>query len=227
MRIGDCSSDVCSADLGRYIDDIAMPGAVHAAFVRSSRAHSSISIDTAAAKAMPGVLLVLTGEDWAAARLGVLPCVWQIRSSDGSPMREALCEVLARDRVLHVGDTIAVVVAETKAQALDAAEAIDIDYEVLPAIVETRRCLDDDAPVLHPRFGSNLVFDVERGDAAAVADAFEIADHVTELEQLNNSAAPSPMEPRSILASYDPSADRSKIGRAPCRERVCKYVYTT
>src|SRR3546814_16801725 len=101
-------------------------------------------------------------------------------------MREALCEVLARDRVLHVGDTIAVVVAETKAQALDAAEAIDIDYEVLPAIVETRRCLDDDAPVLHPRFGSNLVFDVERGGAAPVADAFEIADHVTELELLNN-----------------------------------------
>src|SRR3546814_8847558 len=85
-----------------------MPGAVHAAFVRSSHAHAMISIDTAAAKAMPGVLLVLTGEDWAAARLGVLPCVWQIRSSDGSPMREALCEVLARDRVLHVGDTIAV-----------------------------------------------------------------------------------------------------------------------
>src|SRR3546814_14370813 len=91
---------------GRYIDYIAMPGAVHAAFVRSSHAHSMISIDTAAAKAMPGVLLVLTGEDWAAARLGVLPCVWQIRSSDGSTMREALCEVLARDRVLHVGDTI-------------------------------------------------------------------------------------------------------------------------
>src|SRR3546814_3357180 len=77
-----------------------MPGAVHAAFVRSSHAHAMISIDTAAAKAMPGVLLVLTGEDWAAARLGVLPCVWQIRSSDGSPMREALCEVLARDRAL-------------------------------------------------------------------------------------------------------------------------------
>src|SRR3546814_18190183 len=105
-------------------------------------------------------------------------------------MREALCEVLARDRVLHVGDTIAVVVAETKAQALDAAEAIDIDYEVLPAIVETRRCLDDAAPVLHPRFGSNLVFDVERGAAAAVADAFEIVDHVTELELLNTRVAP-------------------------------------
>src|SRR3546814_4942454 len=109
MRISDWSSDVCSSDLredwrfltgrGRYIDDIAMPGAVHAAFVRSSHAHAMISIDTAAAKAMPGVLLVLTGEDWAAARLGVLPCVWQIRSSDGSPMREALCEEIGRAHV--------------------------------------------------------------------------------------------------------------------------------
>src|SRR3546814_3663408 len=178
---------------GRYIDDIAMPGAVHAAFVRSSHAHAMISIDTAAAKAMPGVLLVLTGEDWAAASLGVLPCVWQIRSSDGSPMREALCEVLARDRVIHVGDTIAVVVAETKAQALDAAEAIDIDSEVLPAIVETRRCLDDDAPWLHPPFRSHLYFAVRRSHPPAVADDFEIDDNVTAMEQLNNSAAPSPL----------------------------------
>ena len=194
---------------GRYIEDIPIAHAVHAAFVRSPHAHARIrSIGTEAVAGMPGVLKTLTGRDWVAAGFGALPCVWHVRSRDGSAMNEALCRALAEDRVLHVGDTVAAVIAETRAQALDAAEALAIDYEPLPAIVDARLALEPGSPILHPAFGTNLVFDVEHGDAGAADAAFRAAEHVTALDLTNNRLAPCPMEPRSLIGWYDATEDR-------------------
>src|SRR3712207_3013895 len=117
---------------GQYTDDIVRPGQTHAYILRSPHAHAAVrGIDAAAAKAMPGVVVVFTGADMAG--IGGLPRGWQIHGKDGSPMAEPKHPVLAEGKVRHVGDPVAVVIAETRAQAKDAAEAITVDYEVLPA----------------------------------------------------------------------------------------------
>ena len=134
---------------GNYVDDMAVPGMVHAVFARSPHAHAAIcKIATARAAAMPGVLAVLTARDWQAAGLGKLVCVHPMPFSDGRPMNEALRPLFAADKVCHVGDPTACVIAETRPQAEDAAEAVEIDYDPLPAVTDIARALDPDAPVV-------------------------------------------------------------------------------
>src|SRR5689334_19268767 len=123
---------------GTYTDDINRPGQLYASIVRSERPHLRLrAIDTAAAKASPGVVAVFTGADMQADNIGGLPCGWQIHSKDGSPMIEPPHPVLAVDVVRHVGDPVAAVIAETREEAREAAEAVEVDYEILPAVIDT------------------------------------------------------------------------------------------
>ena len=189
---------------GNYVDDMTLPGMAFAEFVRSPHAHAvirNIAIDRAAA--MPGVLKLLTASDWEAAGLGELVCVHPMPFSDGRPMNEALRPLFAKGRVRHVGDVVACVIAETRDQARDAAEAVAVDYDPLPAVTAIARSLDPDAPTLHGEFGGNLVFEIERGDKAATDAAFTNAHHVTEMTLASQRLAGSPMETRSCLSSHD------------------------
>ncbi len=195
---------------GRYVDDIMPRDAAWVAFVRSPHAHARITeVETAGAAAMPGVLRVLAASDWSAAGLGELTCVHPMPFSDGRPMNEALRPVFARDKVRHVGDVVAAVVAEDRDIALDGAEAVVVGYEALAAVTDVACALDDDAPILHDDLGTNLVFEIERGDRAAVEAIFAAAHHVTEMVLDSNRVAGSPMEPRSYVADYD--SDREEL----------------
>ena len=147
---------------GRYVDDIHLPGMAWCAFVRSPHAHARIrSIAAQDTAALPGVLLVLTAADWIKAGLGELEVVHPMPFGDGRPMNEAPRPAFACERVRHVGDVVAAVIAEDRAAALDAAEAVDVDYEVLPAVTELAAAVAPGAPLVHERFGSNLVFEIE------------------------------------------------------------------
>src|SRR5215217_4284354 len=157
---------------GHYVDDLTRPGQAYATFLRSPHAHANIrSIDTAAAKANPGVLAVLTGEDLAADKVGGLICGWMIHSKDGTPMKAGPHPALAQGKVRYVGDHVAVVVAETLAQAKDAAEAIVVDYEALPAVVDAAEA--SKAPVqVHDVSPDNTVFNWHLGNKDETEAAF-------------------------------------------------------
>ena len=153
---------------GHYTDDIALPGQAYLYILRSPRAHATIkSIAAAGAEKAPGVVAVYTSADLAA--LGGLPCGWLIHNKDGSPMREPKHPVLAEGKVRHVGDPVAAVIAETYAQARDAAELIDVDYGELPAVVDMAAAVAG-APALHDAAPDNICFDWHLGDADAVRD---------------------------------------------------------
>ena len=193
---------------GNYVDDSAFANAAHAAFVRSPHAHAKIvGIDKDTALEMPGVLTVLTGRDWEESGLGDLPCLWQIDFSDGRSMNEIRRPVLAVEKVCHVGDTVAVIVAETVAQARDAADALFVKYEPLPAAADTAAAVEQDAALVHPHLETNLVFDIELADAKRTAEAFAGAAHVTRLQVVNNRIAPAPMEPRAVIGSHQQGDD--------------------
>jgi carbon-monoxide dehydrogenase large subunit len=135
---------------GQYTDDVTLPNQSYAAFVRSPHAHAKISsVDTSKAKAAKGVLSVFTGEDIAAAKLGGLPCGWLITDVNGQPMKEPPYPVLAQGKVRFVGERVAVVIAETQAQARDAAELVEVKYEELPAVVDGRKAIAKGAPQIH------------------------------------------------------------------------------
>ena len=189
---------------GRFVDDIEPAGTAHIAFVRSPHAHARIrGIDSAAAAALPGVLRVLTAADWQAAGLGALICVHPMPFSDGRPMNEVLRPSLASGKVNHVGDVVAAVVAEDRYSASDGAEAVAVDYDPLPAVTGIARSLDADAPVLHEQFGSNLVFEIERGNRQATAAAFARAHHVVSMTLDTHRVAGTPLEPRAYLSECD------------------------
>ena len=189
---------------GNYTDDINRPGQTYAYIKRSDRPHARIrGINTAAASAAPGVIAVFTGEDVAAAQIGGLPCGWQIHNKDGSPMAEPPHPILAIGKVRYVGDAVAVVVAETKQQARDAAELLDIDYEDLPAVPTSLDAVKPGAPAVHDDVPNNVCFDWHIGDSGAVDAAFAQAHKVVKLELTNNRLAPNPMEPRSAIGEYD------------------------
>src|SRR5687768_12665724 len=157
---------------GRYTDDFNRPGQAYAHFLRSPHAHARIrSVDTAAARAMPGIVAVLTGDDLAADKVGGLICGWMIHSKDGTPMKAGPHPALAQGKVRYVGDHVAVVVAETLAQAKDAAEKVTVDYEVLPAVVEAAAAQSAAVPV-HEVAPDNTVFRWHLGDRTAVESAF-------------------------------------------------------
>ncbi|UYN95398.1 MAG: xanthine dehydrogenase family protein molybdopterin-binding subunit [Enhydrobacter sp.] len=194
---------------GRYTDDIDLPGQVHAVMVRSRIAHGVLKgIDAAAARAMPGVLAVLTHADLESAGFGPLRCGMNIPDRDGKPMKTPPRHSLARDRVRFVGEPVACVVAENAIQARDAAEAVELDIDELPAVTSPAEALRPDAPQIHDEAPGNLVLDFHYGDADAVKKAFAAAAHVTRLEIVSNRVVVSPMEPRSAIGSYDAGADR-------------------
>ena len=189
---------------GQYTDDINRAGQAHAYFLRSPHAHAEIvKIDATKAKAMEGVLAVLTGADLAADNIGGLICGWMIHNKDGSPMRAGGHPALAQGKVRYVGDHVAVVIAETYQQAKDAGEAIDVTYKTLPAVADIEAAVKKGAPVVHDVAPDNTVFNWHLGDKAATDAAFAKAKHITKLDLVNNRLVPNAMEPRAAVGDYD------------------------
>lgn len=197
---------------GRYTDDISLPGQAYGVVVRSPLAHGTIrSIDTEAALALPGVLAVYTGADFAAAGYGGLPSNIQIKDRHGDPMKKPFVPVLATDKVAFVGDPIAFAVAETPDQARDAAEAVGFDIDPLPAVTSARDALQPGAPRIRPDVPGNLAFDFHTGDTAAVDRAIAAADHVTTVSLVSQRLVVAAMEPRAALARYDETTARYEV----------------
>jgi aerobic carbon-monoxide dehydrogenase large subunit len=189
---------------GSYVDDLNRPRQAHAYMLRSPHAHARIrGLDAAPAAAVPGVLAILTGEDLAQDGLGPIPCLSAVTNRDGSTSVTPPRPAMVRDRVRHVGDTVAMVVAESLAAARDAAELIGVEYEPLPAVVETSRALDPGQPQVWDEAPDNLAFDWGLGDQAAVARAMAAAGHRIGLELLNNRIIVNSMEPRGAIGEYD------------------------
>ncbi|MGB6117898.1 MAG: xanthine dehydrogenase family protein molybdopterin-binding subunit [Mesorhizobium sp.] len=210
---------------GRYTDDMVVPGMKHAVFVRSPHAHAEIKkIDVKAAKAMPGVIDVLIGPQIKADGIGNLICGWMIHSKDGTPMKMGAWSPLATDRVRYVGDAVAVVVADTKGQARDAAEAVEVTYKELKAVVDARDALKKGAPQLHPEADGNLIFDWGIGDEKAASDAIRGAAHVTRMEIRNNRLVPNAMEPRAALGVYDKAEDHYTCWTTSQNPHVARLV---
>ena len=194
---------------GRYVEDVYIEGQCYAAFVRSPHAHAKItSIDAADASSLPGVLAIYTVADLKAEGIGDIPCMAPASNKDGSncimPPRPALAE----DRVRYVGDAVAVVIAESRLQALDAVEAVWIDYDLLPAVVETNQAMADNANLVWGEAAKNQCFDWEDGDADATNKAFAEASHVVELELVNNRLVPTSMETRGAVAAIEEGTGR-------------------
>ena len=187
---------------GRYTDDINRPGQTHAYFVRSDVAHANIkSIDTKAASAASGVVAVYTGEDVAADGIGGPICGWVVPCRDGSPTKEPPHPILANGKVRYVGDHVAVVIAETLAQAKSAAELVEVEYEELPAVVDLESA--SSSVEIHKEVPDNCYFDWELGDEASTDKALKSASRVIKLQVKNNRLVPNAMEPRAALAEYD------------------------
>ncbi|MCC7058843.1 MAG: xanthine dehydrogenase family protein molybdopterin-binding subunit, partial [Burkholderiaceae bacterium] len=214
---------------GQYTDDVSMPGQTFAVFLRSPHAHARInSIDASRALAAPGVVAVFTGADLAEAKVGGLPCGWLIHSKDGSPMKEPAHPVLAQGKVRHVGEQVALVVAETVLQAKDAAELIDVDYEALPAVIDTAGA-DQASASVHDDVPGNVCFDWGHGDKAAVDAAFAKAATVSRIDIVNNRLIPNAMEPRAanaVYARHDGSYTLYVANQNPHVERLlmCAFV---
>jgi carbon-monoxide dehydrogenase large subunit len=189
---------------GAYTDDADKPGQLHAWILRSPHAHARIkSVDISAAASMPGVVEIYTGADMAKDGVGGLPCGWQIHNKDGSPMAEPPHPVLAHEKVRHVGDPVAVAIAATRQQARDAAEAIIVDYDVLPAAATMAAALKPGAAAIHDGVAGNLCYDWHIGDKAVVDAAFAGAAHVVKFDLVNNRLIPNAMEPRSAVGEFD------------------------
>ncbi|MBN42840.1 MAG: carbon monoxide dehydrogenase [Alphaproteobacteria bacterium] len=197
---------------GKYTDDVQLEDESFAFILRSPHAHATLKgIDTTAAKAAPGVLIVLTGEDITADNIAPMPNMFPVKSLDGTERPETNRPLLAQDRVRYVGDPVAMVVADTLAQARDAAELIAIDYDILPSVTDTYKAAQPGAPRVHDHIESNLCFDWGKGDQEATEVAFSKADHVTVLELINNRVVVNPMEPRSAIGAYDANEDRYRL----------------
>jgi carbon-monoxide dehydrogenase large subunit len=192
---------------GCYTDDINLPSQAYAAIVRSTHAHGRIrGIDTAAARAMPGVLGVFTGADMAG--YGLLKSNLPFKNRDGSDMRKPHRPALPTDKVRFVGDPVAFVVAETLTQAKDAAEAVAIDVEPLPVVVNLPDAVRDNAPAIYEDIPGNVALDFHYGDSAKVAEAFGTAAHVTKVKLINSRVVVNAMEPRSAIGEYDAGSGR-------------------
>src|SRR5436190_3323376 len=191
---------------GQYTDDVNPSNHVHAFFLRSPHAHAKIrKIDTSKAKAAPGVVAIYTSDDLTS--VNGLPCGWLITGTDGKPMNEPPHPVLAQGKVRYVGDGVALVIAETPNHAKDAAELIEVDYEVLPAVVNAVDALKAGAPQIHDGAPGNKCYTWALGDKAAVDDAFAKAAHVSKLDIVNNRLIPNAIEPRAAVASFNRSDD--------------------
>src|SRR6476659_1330348 len=210
---------------GRYVDDIKLMGMTHAHFIRSPHAHAKVkSIDTSAAMTMPGVVGVLTGRELVDDKIGNLICGWAITSKDGSPMKMGAWPAMAPETVRFVGQAVAVVIAETKNQARDAAEAVMVNYEELPVASDISAAIKPGAPQLHPEAPGNVIYDWSIGDEAAVKGAFSKAANVVKLELTNNRLVPNAMEPRAAIAEYDEAEEHFTLYTTSQNPHVARLV---
>ena len=213
---------------GRYTDDVSLPNQVYAVMVRSRQAHGVLrGVDTAAARAMPGVLGVYVAADLAA--YGPLKNQTPLKSRDGSEMRRRFRPALAGDHVRFVGDPVACVIASSIAEAKDAAEAVVLDIDVLPAVTDPRRAAQPGAPEIYREAPGNVALDFHFGDSAKVEAAFAAAAHVTRRTLINNRIAICALEPRAAVGSYDPASERWALyaptqGVHNIREQLAKEI---
>ena len=192
---------------GRYVANLQLPGMAHVAVKRSPYPHARVvGVDASAASAMDGVIAVFTGKDFADGGCGALPCGWLVPDTK-VPVRP----VVVTDRVMHVGDSVAVVVAEDPYTATDAVEAIEVEYEALPAVVDARGTTEAGAPQLHDGIEDNVSYHWELGDAEACEQAFAEADETVELELVNQRLIPTAMEPRAAAASWDAPSEEMTV----------------
>ncbi|MFQ5983098.1 MAG: xanthine dehydrogenase family protein molybdopterin-binding subunit [Woeseiaceae bacterium] len=193
---------------GRYTDDINRPRQLYAHIIRSPLPHARIrGIDTKAALEVADVVAVLTGKDMADDGVGSLPCGWGITNKDGTGMVEPPHSPLAADTVRYVGDQVAVLLAENRSTARDAAELVDVDYEELPAAASLAAASADGAPAVWEDAPDNVCFDWEIGDAAATDEAFANAAHVSSIDIVNSRLIPNAIEPRCAIGDYDSGKD--------------------
>ena len=210
---------------GHYTDDINRPGQTYAVFVRSTHAHANLkSVDIAAARKSPGCLAVFTGEDIAKDKVGGLICGWMIHSKDGSPMKAGAHPALAQGKVRYVGDHIAVVIAETLAEARDAAEKVGVTYEALPASVDVATTQNAGQPQVHAEAPNNTVFQWHLGDKAATDAAFASAKHVTRIDLVNNRLIPNAIEPRAAIGEYDAGNESLTLHTTSQNPHVARLV---
>ncbi|MDA9544670.1 molybdopterin-dependent oxidoreductase [Bradyrhizobium yuanmingense] len=210
---------------GRYVDDIKLTGMTHAYFIRSPHAHAKVKkIDSSAALKMPGVVAVLTGQQLVDDKVGNLICGWAITSKDGSPMKMGAWPAMAPETVRFVGQAVAVVIADSKNLARDAAEAVVVDYEELPAVADMHAAIKPGAPQLHPEAPGNQVYDWVIGDEGAVNAAFSKAANVVKLDVTNNRLAPNAMEPRAAIADYDTAEEHFTLYTTSQNPHVARLV---
>lgn len=194
---------------GKYTDDIVLPAMTHACIVRSPYAHARIkSIDTSAAKNAPEVVAVFTGKDIAAAGINGVPCGWQVNFKNGDTMKEPPHPLLVADKVRCVGDAVAIVIAESREAAKDAAELVEVDYEELDAVVDAAKALEDGAPQVHEDAPGNKCFDWELGDKEKTDAAMANAHHITTLEFVNQRVIPNAIEPRAAIGQYEEANEK-------------------
>lgn len=194
---------------GRYTDDVSLEGQLYAAFVRSPHAHGVLrGIDVSHAETMKGVVAIYRGDDLAGQGYGLLKCVVELPNRDGSPIRKPARNALASDKVRFVGDPVAMVVARTAVQARDAAEAVLLDIEILPAVTSGEDAVKPGAPQLYDDVPGNVVLDYHFGDAGKVAAAFASAAHVTKLRIVNSRIVVNPIEPRAAVGTFDRKTKR-------------------
>ena len=214
---------------GNYTDDIVLPHQTYASFVRSQYAHAKIlSVDVSAARAMPGVVAIYTGAD--VANVNGVPCGWQVNFKNGDTMKEPKHPLLVADKARHVGDAIAIVIAESNEEAVDAAQVVNVEYEELPCIVDAFKATQAGAPLVHDDVPNNMCFDWALGNPIEeVNDAMSKAAHVTTLEFVNQRLVPNAIEPRCYNSSYDAFNDNYTLytsSQAPhvIRLLMCAFV---
>ncbi len=210
---------------GKYTDDVRNDNQAYAAFVRSPHAHASVKgIDISGAMAMDGVIDVLNGTQLTGDGIGNIICGWAITSKDGTPMKMGAWSALATEKVRYVGDAVAVVIAETQALARIAAEAVEVDYEILPVVASTTAAMKDGAVTIHDCAPDNQIYDWELGDEAATDAGLAAATHVTTLDLTNNRLSPNPMEPRSAIATYDDAEEHYTLYTTSQNPHVARLV---
>jgi carbon-monoxide dehydrogenase large subunit len=210
---------------GRYVDDVKLVGMSYAHFVRSPHAHAKVkSIDSSEAMKMPGVIAVLTGSELVADKIGNLICGWAITSKDGTPMKMGAWPAMAPETVRFVGQAVAVVIAESKNQARDAAESVAVDYEELPVVADIAAAIAPGAPQLHPEAPGNIIYDWHIGDEGATEAAFKSAANVVSLDLINNRLVPNAMEPRAAVADYDTAEEHYTLHTTSQNPHVARLV---
>ena len=210
---------------GQYTDDINRPGQTCAVFVRSPHAHANHQeIDAARRAEVAGLPRRLTGADIAKDKVGGLICGWMIHSKDGSPMKAGAHPALAQGKVRYVGDHVAVVIAETLAQARDAAEKVNVDYDVLPAAVDVATAQNAGQPQIHAEAPNNTVYQWHLGDKAKVDAAFAAAKHVTKIDLVNNRLIPNAIEPRAAIGDYDSGQESFTLYTTSQNPHVARLV---